>query len=182
MNVRLATREDIPEILWTFAIARDYMKKHDNPTQWGDDWPNQEILEEDIEKEICYVLTQENVALGGEEILGAFTMFYGKDCDPSYAEIWPIDENDIKAEGKWISDEPYGVIHRLAGNGKAKGVANKAIDFAIDKCNGHIRIDTHAKNKTMHKILLDNGFEVTGLISVGFGEDPWRYAYEYVEK
>ncbi|MCR4781504.1 MAG: N-acetyltransferase [Lachnospiraceae bacterium] len=182
MTVRLATKNDVPEILWTFAYARDFMKKTDNPTQWGDDWPNEEIVLSDIEKKICYVITEENVALGGEEILGVFTMIYGKDIDPTYEKIEPVDEGEYQADGKWLSDEPYGVIHRLAGNGKAKGVGTTAINFALDNCNGHVRVDTHANNKVMQKVFLKNGFKLTGLISVGFGEDPWRYAYEYVEE
>ena len=182
MHIRLAKLDDLSEIMWTYAFARDFMIKHDNPTQWGTDWPSEECIVSDIKKEICYVVVQENAALGTEDILGVFAMEIGADVEPTYAVIDPVDEGEYQADGAWLSEEPYAVIHRLAGNGRAKGIGTKAIDFAIDKSNGHVRVDTHAKNKIMQKVFLKNGFKFTGLINVNFGEDPWRYAYEYVEE
>ena len=35
--------------------------------------------------------------------------------DPTYQQIY---------EGTWLNNEPYGVIHRLATNGKQKGVSD----------------------------------------------------------
>ena len=34
-------------------------------------------------------------------------------------------------EGKWLNEAPYGVIHRLASNGKAKGIARQCIAWCF---------------------------------------------------
>lgn len=46
---RGAVRGDLPQILKIYAHARAVMKASGNPTQWGDDFPPQELLEEDID-------------------------------------------------------------------------------------------------------------------------------------
>ena len=45
---RGAVRGDLPQILKIYAHARAVMKASGNPTQWGDHFPPQELLEEDI--------------------------------------------------------------------------------------------------------------------------------------
>ena len=49
--VRLAKPGDLPRILELYAIARAYMTHSGNPNQWPETYPNQELLEEDMERE-----------------------------------------------------------------------------------------------------------------------------------
>ena len=46
---RGAVRGDLPQILQIYAHAREAMAASGNPTQWGDNFPPQELLEEDID-------------------------------------------------------------------------------------------------------------------------------------
>ena len=46
---RGAVRGDLPQILKIYDHARAAMKGSGNPTQWGDNYPPQEMLEEDID-------------------------------------------------------------------------------------------------------------------------------------
>ena len=58
-----------------------------------------------------------------------------------------IDETYNKIyDGQWLNNKPYGYIHRIAGDGKTKGVGSFCINWAFEKC-GNIKIDTHADNK-----------------------------------
>ena len=41
MDIRKSTKNDIPEILNIFNIARDYMVMHGNATQWGKGYPGE---------------------------------------------------------------------------------------------------------------------------------------------
>ena len=43
---RGAVRGDLPQILQIYAHAREAMAASGNPTQWGDNFPPQELLEE----------------------------------------------------------------------------------------------------------------------------------------
>ena len=52
---RGAVRGDLPQILQIYAHAREAMAASGNPTQWGDNFPPQELLEEDIQQIIAQV-------------------------------------------------------------------------------------------------------------------------------
>ena len=52
---RGAVRGDLPQILQIYAHAREAMAASGNPTQWGDNFPPQELLEEDIDSNRLFV-------------------------------------------------------------------------------------------------------------------------------
>ena len=56
MKVRLACPKDLPELLRIYAAAREAMRRSGNPTQWGNNRPSQETLEEDIRLGRLYAL------------------------------------------------------------------------------------------------------------------------------
>lgn len=49
MEIRKSTREDIKQIMAIFTTAKEYMAAHGNKTQWGDEYPGEEILKTDID-------------------------------------------------------------------------------------------------------------------------------------
>lgn len=99
---RGAVRGDLPQILKIYAHARAVMKASGNPTQWGDDFPPQELLEEDIDSNRLFLY----VVNGQIEAVFAFIL----GADPTYAVI---------EDGQWLDDTlPYGTVHRLASAGK----------------------------------------------------------------
>ena len=102
---RGAVRGDLPQILKIYAHARAVMKASGNPTQWGDNFPPQELLEEDIDSNRLFLY----VVNGQIEAVFAFIL----GADPTYAAI---------EDGQWLDDTlPYGTVHRLASAGKAQG-------------------------------------------------------------
>ena len=52
---RGARRSDLEQILEIYAHARKTMADSGNPTQWGDSYPPQEMLEEDIDSNRLFV-------------------------------------------------------------------------------------------------------------------------------
>lgn len=160
MNIRTAAPEDLDAIMRIYEYARAFMEQTGNPTQWGDGYPKRELLREDIEKRQCYVCAD------GEEIYAVFILILGD--DPTYAVI---------EDGAWKNEKPYGTIHRLAGDGRIKGITGLCVDF----CKGQIknlRADTHRDNKIMQHLLEKNGFEPCGTIYVEDGSP--RIAYQFV--
>ena len=152
MNIRKAYEKDLSRCLEIYANAREYMKENGNPDQWGTEYPYDYLIKEDIEIGRLYVADCEG------SVEGVFLMESGP--DETYLEI----------EGKWLNNEPYFVIHRIASSGKAKGVVKMAVDFAL-KNTRNVRIDTHEKNATMQKVLTKLGFKHCGTIYV-FA--PWE--------
>jgi hypothetical protein len=161
MEVRLALPDDLNDIFEVYETARQYMLRTGNPTQWGTDYPPEDMLREDVAAKRLYV------AVENGKIHGAFAFFLGD--DPTYAYI----------EGAWKNALPYGTIHRIASDGELKGVFRRCLNYCL-KTIGNIRIDTHADNLTMQHVLEKNGFEKCGVIYVVDGSP--RVAYQFTAR
>jgi len=159
MIIRKAKPNDLKQILKVYEKAREYMRQSGNPNQWGNNKPRQELLESDIAKGELFVGENDS-----GEINFVFAFILG--ADPTYSYI----EN-----GNWLSDAPYGTIHRIASDGKVKGVVKMAVDYCKNTIS-NLRIDTHEDNKTMQHVLEKLGFLRCGIIYIEDGTP--RIAYQ----
>ena len=160
MHVRKTTLADFSEVMKIYREAREFMIKTGNPTQWWEGYPPEDLILNDIERGDSFVVVE------NEEILAVFLYKHG--VDPTYINI---------EDGSWLSEEPYGVIHRIAVNSKGRGVAAFVFDTVFGWC-GNIRIDTHEGNLPMQRALEKNGFKYCGVIHIANG-DP-RVAYQRI--
>lgn len=161
MQIRKSTLQDLQEIEQLYADARDFMRENGNPTQWGEHYPPIDLIKDDIENQVSYVCVEK------DEIVATF--FYQKRMDDS---TYHVIEN-----GNWISDEEYGVIHRITAKRGTKGVASYCITQCYKEC-GHLRMDTHENNIPMQRLLEKLGFQKCGIIYVANGSP--RIAYEWI--
>ena len=158
---RGAVRGDLPQILKIYAHARAVMKASGNPTQWGDDFPPQELLEEDIDSNRLFLY----VVNGQIEAVFAFIL----GADPTYQVI---------EDGAWLNDTlPYGTIHRIGSDGTHRGVLHECVNWAARRIS-HLRVDTHADNHVMQRCILREGFSYCGVIHVADGTP--RVAFERI--
>ena len=87
-------------------------------------------------------------------------------------------------EGKWITNDDYGVIHRIAVDNtqKGKGLSHKIIKYAEEVCKQNdihsIKVDTHEQNIPMQNLLKKNGFEYCGIVYLEDGGK--RVAFEKI--
>ena len=161
---RLATLKDLPAI-WDIlqqAIAR---RKADGSNQWQDGYPNPEVVHNDIEKEVGFVLTLEN------EIAGYFVVLIND--EPEYAKL----------EGKWLTNDDFVVFHRIAisednlGKGLAKSIFQFIEDYALKNDIFSVKADTNFDNHAMLSLFEKSGYVYCG--DVYFRGSP-RRAYEKV--
>ena len=165
MDIRHANEKDLSAIMAIYARARGFMAENGNPDQWGPtNWPPEDLIRDDIRQKHSYVCEQNG------QIVCVFFYIYGKDIEPTYMEI---------EDGGWISDEAYGVVHRIASSGTVKGVGSFCLNWAFEQCR-HLRADTHPDNKIMQNLLEKLGFERRGIIHVVEDNYP-RYAYEKIK-
>lgn len=163
LRIRKSEFDDLAKIMEIYAFARDFMAKNGNPNQWGPTcWPPEALIRQDIENGHSYVCVNEK-----EEIIATFFFNQGKDIEPTYKNI---------SQGSWKDSSPYGVVHRIAANGREKGTGSFCMNWALEKCP-HLRIDTHPDNKVMQNMLKKLGFEQCGIIHVEEDSYP-RLAYE----
>lgn len=156
--IRNAIESDLPQILDIYASARRFMAENGNPTQWGSTYPNESIVQEDLNRNQLFVCTE------NATICGVFCYFFGE--EPDYLHIY---------DGAWQNQQPYGVVHRLATGSAHHGVASACLAYAFSLC-GNLRIDTHADNFPMQRLLAKNGFLRCGMVHCCHGGD--RIAYQ----
>ncbi len=159
LSIKNAVCADFERIMEIYKYAQDYMIRTGNPKQWGHFHPNAELIKSDIAQNICKVMYDE------KGIHGVFAMLEGR--DPTYEYI----EN-----GSWLNDEPYVTIHRIAGDGEAHGLFHCAVSYCKN-FSRNVRVDTHADNLTMQKLLEKNDFVKCGIIYISDGSP--RIAYHW---
>lgn len=162
MDIRHAEARDLARMMALYEHARRFMAEHGNPNQWGPTrWPPEDLLRRDIAQGNSYLCVQ------GDRIVGTFFFAMGPDIEPTYRRI---------EDGAWRDPSPYGVVHRLAGDGSVRGTGAFCLDWAYRQC-GHLRVDTHGDNRVLQNLLGKLGFVHCGTIYVE--EDPYpRLAYE----
>lgn len=168
MNVqfRKANESEIPQI-WDILQQAIIRRKMDGSTQWQDGYPNVKTIKKDLKEGVGYVLANAFEVIGYSAIL--------INQEPEYKNI----------EGKWITNNDFVVIHRLAISKKYlnKGFAKKLFlfveEYALKNAIYSIKADTNYDNIPMLKIFEKLGYSYCG--EVYFRGSP-RKAFEKVLK
>lgn len=146
---RKANSTDLGEI-WQIIQYAINSRKADGSTQWQNGYPNQQSISSDIEKGYAYVLTEK------QSIMAYAAVIF--EIEPEYEQI----------EGKWLTDQPYVVIHRIAVSidAKGKGFATKILEhieqLAISEEYYSVRVDTNFDNPAMLRIIEKLGYVYCG--------------------
>ena len=162
MEIRKTNLSELDNVMKIYAGARKFMAEHGNPTQWGNNKPSREQVEQDILAGKSYVCIE------GNQIAAVF--YFAKEEDPTYEKIY---------DGQWLNGEEYAVVHRIASAGTVKGAGSFCMQWACEQF-GNIKIDTHKDNYVMQSMLKKNGFWHCGTIYLEDGES--RLAFQKVCK
>jgi hypothetical protein len=160
MKIELATSKNINRILKIYESAKKFMESQGNH-QWHAGYPGFKMVKAEIKKKELYVVKDED-----NEIAAVFAFILG------------VDHTYLKIDGKWLNDEPYGTIHRLAKVKETKGILKFVVDYCFSLTD-NIRIDTKETNKAMISKLLELGFSKCGIIVLDNGED--RIAFQKIK-
>jgi GNAT superfamily N-acetyltransferase len=154
-------KEKIWEIL-QFAIQR---RKEEGSKQWQDGYPNLNVIESDIEKDEGFVLTDGNTIVGYAAVI--------INNEPEYEKI----------VGKWLTNDDFVVVHRIAiaenylGKNVSKIILKHIEDFAINNTIFSIKVDTNFDNFAMLRIFEKLDYTYCG--EVYFRGSP-RKAFEKI--
>lgn len=180
---RKSNFSDIEEILKIIEKAKIELKKLEID-QWQKGYPDRKAVENDVKRNISYVIEEidenkrETENKISRKVVG--TIALSPEREESYSKI----------KGKWITDDDYMVIHRLAVDSdvKNKGLGTKILEFSERVCIENkilsLKADTHENNEPMKRLLTKNGFSYCGLIYLDSGPDfgAKRIAYEKIIK
>ena len=147
---RKACLEDLDAVMAIIEDGRAFLKPQGGG-QWQNGYPTREDLKRDIQAGICYV-----ILTPADQIAATLSLSYHEnDYDHLY-------------QGRWLSDEPYMVLHRCAVKkehyGRGFGLALFQVFEIEAKRQGYrsLRIDTHENNLIMRHLLEKSGFVFCG--------------------
>ena len=157
LSVRPANPGDLPALAAIYRAARAFMAASGNPTQWGTTDPRPELLRQDIAQEQLYVLCD------GDTPRAAFALVPGRTPPtPSLTAPGSATPPTPPSTG-WAATAPATVSLPRPSAGRRPR-------------QPHLRIDTHADNHIMQKLIARAGFRCCGIIHVADGSP--RLAYE----
>lgn len=159
IEIRLALVDDLVCIMKLFDASKTYMRSYGNMTQWTNGYPSEKLILRDILAGKMYCVQTDKVVHG--------VFFWSIEDDIYYQNIENV---------AWNYSTPYGVIHRLAGDGHIKRLGEIVIKWCMSQFH-HIRIDTHSSNAPMRQLMEILGFRYCGIIYVADGTP--RIAYDW---
>ncbi len=166
MTLRKAKRSDVP-IIWKILQEAIERRRLEGSQQWQNGYPNPNSIQNDLEKGYAHVLEI------NEAIQAYVALIF--DVDPAYEAL----------QGKWLSNEKYLCIHRLAVSNSVikKGVATRMFllieKIALKNSYYSIKLDTNFDNLPMLKIFKNLGYTYCGEVMI-MGAP--RMAYEKLLK
>ncbi|MGL5786549.1 MAG: GNAT family N-acetyltransferase [Bacteroidales bacterium] len=164
LSYRKSKTEDIPFIMSVINEAQAYFKNK-GIDQWQNGYPNDDSILCDITAGHSYVFLIDNRVIA--------TAMISFDGETTYDLI----------DGKWLNNEPYAVVHRIAvcSGLKGKNIAGSILDIVrkLSEQNNicNIRVDTHRENLSMQRVLEKWGFTYCGIIYLKDGAE--RLAYQW---
>lgn len=165
--LRKSSLNDLDDIMEIIGEAKALLKKDGSP-QWQVGGPTREVLTNDIEKEINWVLIVDDVIAGTATLLDT--------PEPTYTDI---------KNGHWDNEtDPYVTTHRVAISSKYRGMHLSKFMFtnlttiAVEHGFKNLRIDTHALNQRMQGLAKSLGYQYRGNIFVDDPIDSKRLAFE----
>lgn len=167
MKIMKAIKQDIPNIMNLIKEVVKHMMSQEI-YQWNEDYPNLEVINNDIHNKDLYVIKNEKDCLG--------IIVINEEQSPEYKDINWKDHS-----------EKVLVIHRLAVHPKyqGQGIARKLMDFAESYAgeNGYmsIRLDCYSGNPRLNKVYLKRGYESRGQVYFPMREMPFN-CYEKILK
>lgn len=161
-HLRKATETDAGRI-WEIILQAKAQMYREDKKQWHEGYPAPANITNDIHRGHAHVLCD------GEEVIAYGAVIF--EGEPAYLSI----------DGKWLNDEPYVVVHRLAvaEERKQRGVATQFMreveKLSAGKSVFNFRVDTNYDNFYMHRMLERLGFTYCGEIRYDSGI---RMAYQ----
>lgn len=151
MELQIVREENFELAMEMINAAKQHLKEQ-GIDQWQNGYPDEACIHRDIASQKGYFLSD------GSRALGYLCIDF--DGEPAYDKL----------NGKWLSNGPYVVMHRLALSDQARGKGESSAAFrlveqyALAKGIPAFRVDTDADNQKMQHILRKNGFTYCGTI------------------
>lgn len=137
--------------IWEILKQAILRRKNEGSLQWQDGYPNLDIIQNDIENEVAFVLYLQNTIVGYCAIM--------INNEPAYSNI----------DGKWQSNSDFVVFHRIA---ISEAFLKKGLSRIILQ-----NIETFAQNNHIYSIKADTNFDNQAMLHL-FEKSGYLYCGE----
>ena len=165
MIIRKANKTDLDNIMLMYKSCVKGMLANDID-QWDENYPNAEVIMEDLIAQTYFVAEENSIIIGGINI--------DQNQDKTYLEIdWEDKKNQFL------------VVHRLAVKVEfwKKGIGKKLMIFAenlvVEKGLKSIRLDTYSGNPKAMEFYINLGYQQLGHIYLKEGKNEY-YCFEKI--
>lgn len=159
--IRAAEATDMAAIMKVMEAAKGIMRQSGNTHQWGEGYPSEDVITNDMARGGGFVIEEEG------QVVGYFAFLPSP--EPTYDAIY---------DGAWLDDNlSYHVIHRIASYPDVHGIFSDIMAFCFSH-DPNIRIDTHRDNRIMQHQIAKHGFTYCGIIYLASGDE--RLAYQKI--
>lgn len=173
MKLRPASERDIDRIMEIIEEGRASLAAL-GIDQWQGNYPNRSTIRDDISRGDSHVVCLDDGRIAATAVIGL-------DGEPLY---------DLITDGSWLtgstSDNPtYAVVHRVAVSTTCKGLGvGRFLMTAIEQHAAavgrlSVRIDTHAGNAPMRKLIERSGYTRCGIVRINHNEGTTRERIAY---
>lgn len=147
-------RKAVPEDLIQIEKVLEDVKKdmyENGIDQWDSEYPNKEIISQDIQSQVGWIFTEDGVVLS--------YMVLNESCDEEYNLLM------------WKYASPFLVIHRLfvsplaQGKGISSMMIRHAEEYAGENKYRSIRLDAFSLNETANLVYLKKRYEFVGTVT-----------------
>ena len=173
MNIKQATMGDLKTVMALLRDGRDQLAER-GIDQWQGDYPNEQHVQEDIEKGFSYLVRSDD-----QQTVGTVAIVPAP--DPVYDHI----------NGQWLMEtDQFVAIHRVAihSDHAGKGYASKLFTAIIKYLAANyphiesIRLSTNENNLAMQHVAIKSGFQKVGTMAGAYRPEELSYVYEYLIK
>jgi RimJ/RimL family protein N-acetyltransferase len=151
--LKKATQKELGWIVDAIDRCRPVMASHQSG-QWQGNEPSKTTILQDILNGTYYLLSIDEVTVGGCASLNN---------EPAYNHL---------ISGSWLNQNPYRVLHRffIDPSHHQKGYGAMLLrateQWVLAQGIHNIRLDTHARNEPMKKLLLKAGYPCCGEVNL----------------
>ena len=165
--ITLGNISEIDAILQLTKACSKHMRDN-GIDQWDEDYPDREIILQDLRTKTLFAYREQN------EVIGIVVI--NERQDEEYEEIqWSTCKNDKNL-----------VVHRLAvhPDKQGKGIGRVLMDYAEKwaKINNYdaIRLDTYSQNRRNQRFYLNRGYKELGSVFLKYKKRHPYYCYELI--
>jgi len=160
LKIEKGKLSEINQLFQIYLNGKNELEKN-GIYQWTDNYPTRSIIENDLEKEVLFILRNDKAIIGAINI--------SEEQEPEYETIkWVFDNSKVLVIHRLVIDPKY------QGKGYAKKLMDFAEKFAKENNCSSIRLDAYTQNERVIDFYEKRKYFIRGNVNFSEREYPFH--------